>query len=824
MTNSEFLDKFYTDLKNISYEDQANTRFFSKYIQASAFIKNELKNQNELNSAIVFPNSQHIINEFIIFEILRAIQSNEIKANYSLDNFEIGEKVSVGRATLIYLGKNDERVFLKCKDLDKVSIPRHIAPILQKTNSKQLSRVSMFDKERDNLTSSIGLLSAIASKKTHMDKTIVFINLDSSMADIVSDFSEIKLSSSSLRDLIYITKLVNGKPENVFSSRDTGISPLLCASDFVDLQSSEVNDHIHSIVIKYSQRLEDNIPFLQSLFELKVPITLIMDSKDYLSSNIISLFKVWMWDKSNILSFSTPEDANTYPYINNCSKQHISYEIVHDKLIDECFSCITKVFRTFKKQMESFDGYMFIIDLYTMVLDLVRFPFIDNRHGVNIFERFIKLREIRTEVEQQKNYIDPESYDDINIVIQNLSAIYEGKDYSYPKGEKLKEIVVKYSNKQRDICIIIPENTSNKQELFDYIRPFNNRIMIYRPSEFLKIDASDSVCIVLGWLKRKQMLELLYSFNSQEMVVILYSAENKKWKEQTSKTWNEKLKANNRLHIQSTEDKISFSFGTAQQSDTEEYDEEESLRQTVLFSKHRKYRNQGSNSNRNPVVEASSIELSDNQFMFVTEKHKMLIVDSSLTIVHSFTIKEIKEGDYLVIRKSSRDVIKEEADRILHNNGYDKERDIASEWKPLLEKLFWEYNRNYPLLYKALQEKGCSVIIQTFRMWVNEPDIIMMDSINDLKSIIDLSAEKPKHNANEIFDCGRIVKAAHMEAGKIISDKLRSYLTHNKPSSMLSDSIDVTIPDIGEISLMEISSISREKETVEIKHIHRLLS
>lgn len=824
MTITEYLDNQYTDLKDISYKDQSCTRVFSKYIRASAIIKNELKNQNELNVALVFPNSQHIINEFIIFEILRAIQSNEIKANYSLDNFENGEKVSVGKASLIYLGKNDERVFLKCSDVDKVSLPRHLAPILQKTNSKQLSRVSLFDKERKKHTSSIEMLSAIANKKSHMDKTVVFMNLDSTMADIVKDFSEIELSGSSLSDLIYITKLVNGEPQNVFSSRDSGISPLLCASDFVDLQNSGVNDHIHSIVIKYSQRLEDNIPFLQSLFELRVPITLIMDSIDYLSSNILSLFKVWIWDKSNILSLSEPEDATIYPYINNCSKQHINYEVVDDMLIDECFILITKVFSSFKKQLDSFDGYMFIINLYSIVLDLVRFPFINNRQGINIPEVIVKLQEIKNEIEEQKNYMDQESYDEINTVIQNLITIYNNIDYLYPKGEKLKELLVKYSNEQRNVCIIIPENTSNKQEIYGYIKTFNSNALIYRPSEFLKIDASDSVCIVLGWLKRKQMLQLLYSFNSQEIILILYSAENKKWREQTSKTWSEKLKTNNRLYIQSSNDKVSFYFGTSQQSDAEDYDEEESLRKTVLFSKHRKYRNQDSSTERNPAVEASSIELSDNQFMFVTENHKMLIVDSSLTKVHSFTIKDIKEGDYLVIRKSTKDIIREEADRILHSNGYDKERDIASEWKPLLEKLFWEYNRNYPSLFKALQGKGCSVVIQTFRMWVNEPDIIMMDKKNDLKSIIDLSEEKPKHNVDEIFECGGIVKAAHMEAGKIISEKLRLYLTHHKPSSMLSDSIDMTIPDIGEISLVEISSVSRDKETVETKHIHRLLS
>lgn len=94
-------------------------------------------------------------------------------------------------------------------------LPIRFAPILQKTNAKKLSKVEVFDVERKRLSSSVEILSAIASKKSHMDKTIVFINLDSSMADIVEDLSKINLNGQSLKDLLYITKLVNGKPENL---------------------------------------------------------------------------------------------------------------------------------------------------------------------------------------------------------------------------------------------------------------------------------------------------------------------------------------------------------------------------------------------------------------------------------------------------------------------------------------------------------------------------------------------------------------------------------------------------------------------------------
>ena len=135
MTAIEQLASSFKEFNDLLYMDQSNPRAFSRCIKASASIRRQMNDQNELNLALVFPNSQNIINEFLVFEILRAIHSNEIQANYTLDNFSEGDKVSVGKASLVFKGRNDERVFLQCSDVNKVSIPLRYAPILQKSKS-----------------------------------------------------------------------------------------------------------------------------------------------------------------------------------------------------------------------------------------------------------------------------------------------------------------------------------------------------------------------------------------------------------------------------------------------------------------------------------------------------------------------------------------------------------------------------------------------------------------------------------------------------------------------------------------------------------------
>lgn len=778
---------------------------------------------------MVFPYSKNIVNQFVTFEVLRAIIKDEIHCNYDFSNFLINERVSIGKATVIYGGLVDDKIRLKCSDVT-VYLPKEIAPVLQQTNSKQLSKFDTFQKERNKIFSSADVLSSIANKKTHMDKTIVFINLDSTMSEIITDFSSISLNNNrSLKDLIYITKLVNGKPENVFSAKDNGISPLLCTSDLLDFDYSEIQNHIHSVIIKYSKKLEENIFFVQNLIALQVPVTLIIDQKDYIESSIVKEFRSWIWDKNNISPDQfLPSHIINYPYLYNCAIGKMSYQVLESCLIDESFHYITESFKLLNKNPDNIEQFPFISKLYQMVLDVVRCPFPSMNYLSSSL--FNDLTLIESEVNEAQNFIDPSIFEALKKVIANLFEIRSNDTFEYPKGLTLIKLVKSLSISDKTIYVIIPGNYS-KQDCQNLLIQFNKKVLVLWPEDFLDHERATGVCIILGWLQKLQMKNLLYSYKVQEYILLLYSGENNRWAKPTSRRWDQRSSNSVNKVVQS---EIGLDISSTDNADSGEEpmdvelsNEESDFVHAIRLSRHRQYSVKGGPESHGAItVEASSIEFSEGSFMFVTDKHKMLVVDSTFTKISSAYLDSVSEGDYIVIRKSSKDIIKEEADKILSLNNCEKCRDIASEWKGLLNEIVKDSSDHLPSTFSKLKANGCSVVMQTFRIWVNDPEIIMMDRKEDLISIIKTARLKPSHSADEIFNSGMTVREAHKSAGKSISDKLYIKLKKSKPQVVNSQgtSIDLDIPDIGDVSLLRIAGVSREKETVETKYINRLLS
>jgi len=814
-------------LNHIEYSENSKNGYFSPYIKASSQIR-RLLNEKEMNNfALVFPYSQDIVNQFVTFEVLRAIIDDEIHCNYDFSNFIVKEKVSIGKATAIFEGILNNKICLTCSDLT-VHLPKEIAPVLQKTNSKQLSKFDTFQKERNKIFSSSDVLSTVANKKSHMDKTIVFVNLDSTMNEIITSFSSIYLNEKSLKDLIYITKLVKGKPENVFSVVDNGISPLLCTSDLMDFDYSDIRGHIHSVIIKYSKKLEENVFFLQSLSLLQVPVTVILDEKDYVESSIFNGFKTWVWDKDNVsIAKFSPSQIINYPYLYNCARVQMSYRILECNLIDESFNLITESFKILNKEPDSIEHFPFISKLYQMVLDVVRCPF---PNGMYVNSSVLDdLSSIESEIIDVQNFITPPVFEALKKVVENLFKIHSNNTFEYPKGNALIKIVQSLSLDRKDVYVIVPDNFS-KQDCQELLRKDNEMVHVLWTEEFFDCEINSGVCIIIGWLQKRQMKNLIYSYKVEEYILLLYSGENHRWANPTSRSWRKRSSSFINRIIQNSIGlpiKLENTDSSEEITDLEQSNEESEFFKAIRLSRHHQYHVKGAlNSQSVITADVSSIEFLGGSFMFVTDKHKMLVVDSTFDKVSSAYLDDIKEGDYIAIRKSSKDIIREEADRILNLNNYSNSREIASEWKELINEIVRDSAGYLPSVYEKLRSNGCTVILQTVRLWVNDPEIIMMDKKEDLNSIIMTARKKPLHTSDEIYDSGMLVREAHKNAGKSISDKLYSKLKKSKPQvgKPLDASIDLDIPDIGEVSLLRVVDVSREKETVETKFINKLLS
>ena len=830
----EFLQSLvneYQDLDKAVYTDRFSSRSFNKYIKLSSIIKKKMNEQDIQDLAFVFPNSQNLVNEFTIFEVFRAILNDEIHADYDLSSFQIGDRVSIGKATVIYKGVKEENkkksIIVECSDCNS-QLPIAQAPMFQKTNSKQLSGVQKYNHERKLLLSK-SLLTAIANTKSHMDKTIVLVNLDSSIQDIMSSFSEISLDGKPVKDLVFISKLVNGKQENAFSSKDKGISPLLIATEIPDFNSAGITGKIHSIILNYSKRLEDDVITVQKLRGLHIPVTILIDKKDYLESRLLNNFKTWVWDKENINQQGMPINTEGYyPFLFNCMKHKIEYLLAESPVIEESFLLITESFRQLNKEGKVSDRFPFVSKIYQAVLNTVRCPFsFNSEFSLPITTEFSSLI---TSIENDKNYLPRGIYESLITIVNNLQTIHSA-DFSYPKGELLIHFVTKIQkdNPGEKVFIVLPD-TFSKNEFQLMCNQANPFVVVLYVSDYLSKEPSSGKCIITGWLSKKQMREVLYSYKSSEYYILLYNEEKKRWAEPTSRTWNRTIQTTRNSIItkilgvipDNPQEEI-----TCDNADENLSDEESIFHGIVMQTKlHQYYGCSGNRDVNNPTVDASIIEFEGSKFMFVTDKHKMLVVSDSFTRVRLETSSNLLEGSFVVIRKSSKDIIREEADRILKKERHDSLRSISSEWKEALYNSYCECNYSIPQLHELLSKNGCNVGMQAVRVWVTDPEMIIMQEYSDLTSIINSSSITTKHSAKVIYSAGRAVRTSHQEAGRNLSEKMTVILRDSKSLLDVSSngSIDIDIPDVGEVSLFRVVSVSKEKETVEVKDLNRLLS
>ena len=84
--------------------------------------------------------------------------------------------------------------------------------------------------------------------------------------------------------------------------------------------------------------------------------------------------------------------------------------------------------------------------------------------------------------------------------------------------------------------------------------------------------------------------------------------------------------------------------------------------------------------------------------------------------------EQLKMGDFVVVRETAKDLIREMADVILARSGKVGLREMAGKWKEALEieTLFYSDDE----IYQHLQNAGCTKGYQAVRGWIHDDDVI----------------------------------------------------------------------------------------------------
>jgi hypothetical protein len=361
-------------------------------------------------------------------------------------------------------------------------------------------------------------------------------------------------------------------------------------------------------------------------------------------------------------------------------------------------------------------------------------------------------------------------------------------------------------------------------------------IKVVHPGEYqMQAELVDSRTIVSGWLNRSAMDKILNAHITPEVTTLLYECE-KRWKNGYIKNKAEtskRIKSFNACVIGSIADSpfAEFKSDIFPSSDSDighqEIDEVEEIELTLRQSKYRRF--------ISPIAE-NSVEARPVSFvgdlMAFYRAGRTLLTSTKLINEDYKNIEEIKPseldvGDFVIEREAQRDLIRDIADIILKNSGYHSVRTTARKWKEALEVELTFSDEE--VIFEKLKANGCNRCRATVRKWLFDNGVIKPQSKEDVIAIA-RSTDDPVllEMVDEVFEAGKTIKSAHIQAGHFLAEKLKSNLATalaafgNIDGFNVWQPIELDIEDIGRIKILKVIDVG-ESVFVDAANTNRLI-
>lgn len=270
---------------------------------------------------------------------------------------------------------------------------------------------------------------------------------------------------------------------------------------------------------------------------------------------------------------------------------------------------------------------------------------------------------------------------------------------------------------------------------------------------------------------------------------------------------------------------------TSVQEEIPTTDEFAEIELTLRENKYRQYVANGGQKTASETTEALPVNYVGGYLAFYRAGHKVIsatdIIINDSNKIDSVFPDQLKIGDFIVVRETARDLIREMADVILARSGKAELREMAGKWKEALkiETLF-----NTPEeIYQHLQEVGCTKGYQAIRGWIFDDDVIAPQSKQDLEHIAAVTGSSVlKELLDQVYDAAQTVRSAHIQAGKLLSIYLKSRIVEAlkeygdiDPFNIWAP-IEMQIEGIGTVRILKIIDIGTPV-TVDIADTNRLI-
>lgn len=839
-------------LDDIAIDMEGQRKDLPKVVKASVFLLEKMIQKQGLKNIFVFPDDKYIPFLFMLSKVIYNIIIGKIENKYSPESFNPGQILKIGNCVTQFVEIGDSPVnpgqkviILRFANADRVCCPIDMAPFFQISDTKKrLSKYESYNKARREIeakaASGSKTLQDLKAIKTHVSASIAYV---STVADSERLSNELRINGEDLFEYLLVAKADYMGDLHFYKGKLVGTPSLIFASQIAHVNETiSRGASVQSVIINLNETdVNSQLDDLDVLLKSKIPVLCVSDTVNSLELQEMKnrYFNVWRWDAGSITrTICGDEDNTSERKLRRCMESNTEYHRLKAPELSEAFLCLYKYSKLIDEESAQLNS------LFSKLINLAYFT-VRNICEIDDGERarFVEvLEEVSNSLEIEKDFIDNSLYKDFARAIECYLDFFE-HEAIFPKTEQINRLLVE---KKYDSVYIICSNNDNSAEVKDY---WENRlakhgyrptIYVVYPKEFLNLDkmAAD-VAILAGWFSGNIVKRIVYGYKVNSIHIFTYECEEK-WRRAHTNSWKIGLnsESNNEIIKNSFSDKIVYTNEKSCGDKTLSSEDREALRLSDDFdlivqeSKYKQYVAREADGS-GQVVKAKPVGFVGGDFALFTEGHKVLVatklIFQSSNQIEKKEVDELKVGDFIVVRESDKDLIRDVADKILETNGKAEYRKIASLWREALK--IEEAFSSLDDIYNRLIALGCTRNYQTVKNWLQSEDLIIPQDYGDLKFIAELTGDGILlERMNDIIMAGREVKEAHLRAGRILSERLRERIAttiFNKQEIdpfNIWEPIEIELDEVGIVKVLKVIDIGQVFISVESTNSNKVLS
>ena len=826
----------------------------SPMIKTTLLLERKLIENGSKYNVFVLPKTDDLMILYILSSYLLGIRKGDIKQEYNIDKFQINDILSCGTCRVQFLGKieNAKGTFIKFRSSDLDSFTENIVnlPVFVKAKgTKKLSKLESLHKIMQNgqnsndLREDLLFLNRIAKHRGHFLKSVAYVGAMNKFKEFVQTT---KLEEHELRILFHFSHVDNlGQLSTL--SLEVGaqeISSIIVASDSyaltqLDFSSNEINQIVMNC--NSDSELSNKLSELDDLKEKDVSITVFMDpafNEGGLKHLDDREFKIWDWNKSflteNLIENGLPEIDTR---LSNCFNRKIKCHRLESPELKIAFDLLRETKIETEELRVSMNNLRYEISdlLFSATRNIRLVSEIESQPIIN------KLNAINEALENERQFVRPELYKQYEDIIRAGINFYDSTRSSL-KYYKLLEILNSFSEVE-GICVIVPDNHEAQSIESILINGTEERefeeFKVLTVSQYFKYPVDTfTICLISCWLKKSHMRKILYSYREREYHFLLFDHEDE-WRRQAEEYWKQNLDISHNSKILSSLFGIEIQTPIGEEPDNQQHPDgpiidyvHDPVRDFEYSFTIRRFGKSSGITNATPYDEVTSaipIEFEGGYIAFFKPTKEVIVVTDIVNSpkVEDYELKMVQDlfiNDFIAIRESDRDLIRDIADRWLSKSEYPNARQISEIWSTAFSDYYKDYSLGF--VERRFKNVGSDVGKQTIRNWGNKNVIIPKDvnSLIHVGKVMD--DEEIIDRAQEIFDAGRFVQNAHVQAGHRLTKKLKKEISRNLQDYVYreeTDSFPITFEfeNVGEIKVHKIINIGESMKVLE-SNLNRL--